>query len=804
MNSMKLQKSRTHLFVTKDPNKRFNNALELTSPATEEQLVTQLMARRQYTTQIEEIKKQKKNQNYYFFIQQKEAIWFTFTSQTKTIFPKIEKSNSNYIHCNLLHQLFEEEFQKIQYNQQQDTVFKEKISHIPQWDPFKTFWDIVILISLVWIAIYMPYRIAFINHLSPGLIAIESILDLIFMIDLILIFFSCYYDQCNDLIEDHRKIVLNYLTGWFLFDLISIMPITQIATFTNQEQAWFLVANKICRLFRVVKISQILKNAQFLDNQKLQWILNIVNIQTAQLLRIFVTSVILSNYFACFWYISAHLISDSDNWIEFSNIEGQPNYSYYIDSYYWAQQTLTTVGYGDFKARNNLEFLTAIVWIVIGGVFYSMVIGNLTSRLQELDSESQYKEIISQFKTLFKMSNVLDEIQKNVYNYLRYNNRENISWQLQFQNWFSYLPQYLQQEIILYTCYKKIIKVEQASHNLHFAVCLLPSLRLLKLKKGELVYLKGDPVDEIFCVLDGQVQYRTQYGKVLMDVPQGNIFGELEFFKKYKYVKQQEREYFVIAMENSILMNIQSDKYFELIEKFPDLMKILSFQAEKKRLHIYNQLNQYSRHRQRELQNSQRLEQIKSANNIDAYHHEERQKKRSIIFLDSHSRTIELLERLIQNKNKKWISLQARFHKVVNMIMFANRTIEKTIETKHNMEKSTASKSSKVSPILNIIQTRRRAHVMQNFVIKFKHKSILKKQQQTHRSLKDIFGISSQEDEKDFIIEKITLDNSIIQRLNNVHKLVDSLGSVRWMNTIAKKGLEDEIQVIQKLVQKYI
>ena len=60
--------------------------------------------------------------------------------------------------------------------------------------------------------------------------------------------------------------------------------------------------------------------------------------------------------------------------------------------------------------------------------------------------------------------------------------------------------------------------------------------------------------------------------------------------------------------------------------------------------------------------------------------------------------------------------------------MFANRTIEKTIETKHNMEKSTASKSSKVSPILNIIQTRRRAHVMQNFVIKFKHKSILKKQ----------------------------------------------------------------------------
>ena len=37
------------------------------------------------------------------------------------------------------------------------------------------------------------------------------------------------------------------------------------------------------------------------------------------------------------------------------------------------------------------------------------------------------------------------------------------------------------------------------------------------------------------------------------------------------------------------------------------------------------------------------------------------------------------------------------------MIMFANRTIEKTLDKKHVMEKSTASKSSKVSPILNII-----------------------------------------------------------------------------------------------------
>ena len=85
---------------------------------------------------------------------------------------------------------------------------------------------------------------------------------------------------------------------------------------------------------------------------------------------------------------------------------------------------------------------------------------------------------------------------------------------------------------------------------------------------------------------------------------------------------------------------------------------------------------------------------------------------------------------------------------------------------------------------------------MESFLHKFKHKSILKKQQQTHRSLKDIFGIKSYEEEKDYIIEKITLDSSIIEQLNHVHKLVDSLGSVRWMNTIAKKGLEDEIQVI--------
>lgn len=50
----------------------------------------------------------------------------------------------------------------------------------------------------------------------------------------------------------------------------------------------------------------------------------------------------------------------------------------YIVSYYWALQTLTTVGFGDIGQHDAIEHVFASIWMISGVGFYSYIIGTMT------------------------------------------------------------------------------------------------------------------------------------------------------------------------------------------------------------------------------------------------------------------------------------------------------------------------------------------------------------------------------------------------------------------------------------------
>ena len=86
-------------------------------------------------------------------------------------------------------------------------------------------------ICLIYTLLVVPYTIAFVEVGDPfeeedRIIGI--IIDIIFFIDIILNFLTAYFDNEDNLIVDKKKIVINYLTGWFLLDLLSTLPFDQI------------------------------------------------------------------------------------------------------------------------------------------------------------------------------------------------------------------------------------------------------------------------------------------------------------------------------------------------------------------------------------------------------------------------------------------------------------------------------------------------------------------------------------------------------------------------------------------------
>ena len=89
-------------------------------------------------------------------------------------------------------------------------------------------WNILVLLMIIFISITVPYRIPFEDQTPPEWLFTDIVMDTLFIIDVILNFFTAYEDDNGELISDHKKIVVAYLKSWFLIDFLSSIPISLI------------------------------------------------------------------------------------------------------------------------------------------------------------------------------------------------------------------------------------------------------------------------------------------------------------------------------------------------------------------------------------------------------------------------------------------------------------------------------------------------------------------------------------------------------------------------------------------------
>jgi hypothetical protein len=95
---------------------------------------------------------------------------------------------------------------------------------ILHYSPGKAAWDWLILLLVIYIAIYTPYAAAFLHleHSDP-LVVVDLVVDTMFMADMLINFRTTYMHN-GELIVDPRHIAVNYLRSWFLIDAISAIP----------------------------------------------------------------------------------------------------------------------------------------------------------------------------------------------------------------------------------------------------------------------------------------------------------------------------------------------------------------------------------------------------------------------------------------------------------------------------------------------------------------------------------------------------------------------------------------------------
>ena len=116
----------------------------------------------------------------------------------------------------------EKEHEKIQRMRHRDS--KVHLLFYPE-DSSKENWDMFITLILLVSCVITPLRIAFGEVHEPlGWELLAVGIDVMFLIDILVLFNSAFYDSEFQIVENRKTIAKEYIKSWFLVDLLAIIP----------------------------------------------------------------------------------------------------------------------------------------------------------------------------------------------------------------------------------------------------------------------------------------------------------------------------------------------------------------------------------------------------------------------------------------------------------------------------------------------------------------------------------------------------------------------------------------------------
>lgn len=333
---------------------------------------------------------------------------------------------------------------------------------VPKWKQFipvllpesnlLLFWNLIVLLLMIYTATIMPYRISFVENDSDGWKTIENVIDFLFIFDIMVTFNSSFYRSgTNILVRSRYEIAVNYIKSWFFIDLLASIPQNLILPSSQNKSTSLVRLTRLPKLYRMIRVIRFLKLAKTMKNteyvQKLQDFFN-VNFGLYRLLTFFVTAVMIAHISACIWYSLPKIYDETDFWVINLGLQDEEEFRLYLFSLYWAFATMFTLGFGDIHAFNSMEHILSIIWMLFGVGFYSFTIGTVSSILTSVETrEKMLNNKLQILNTFAKETRLSKSIKEKIKKLLCYNSNKNFFSWIERQDLFKDLPSNLKNEV---------------------------------------------------------------------------------------------------------------------------------------------------------------------------------------------------------------------------------------------------------------------------------------------------------------------------------------------------------------------
>ena len=368
---------------------------------------------------------------------------------------------------------------------------------------FKFYFDLIIFILTWYNMIIPPIFICFYPQKNNFYNFMYIITNLFFFCDLLLGFITAYYDIEEKFIWKLPDIIINYLTTWFIPDLLCAFPFSFFSkkpeeiTSTNEFELKYLLD-----LFNLIKVFKIYNNNTFFFQY------NHYIIKQTNLLKILETSrfiylfIICGHYLACIFIFLSHL--ENPSWVTHQNLINNSKFEIYISSFYYVFATVFTVGYGDIVSINIYERFFNLILLVVGIMAYSFSISSLSNYVQNVDFKTQ--DFNEKMETLAHLKLTHEKMPKSLYNkiarFLKYKLEHVVRDKNEIMD---NLPIGLRTTLIM-EMYKPIInnfRFFKTFNSSNFIIKVILAFRPLLVMKNEKLVNEGDYIEEIIFVKRG-------------------------------------------------------------------------------------------------------------------------------------------------------------------------------------------------------------------------------------------------------------------------------------------------------------
>jgi potassium voltage-gated channel Eag-related subfamily H protein 7 len=431
----------------------------------------------------------------------------------------------------------------------------------------------------------------------PAHLAIDALVDVFFIVDIVLSFRTGFLDEAKTLVMDPHRIRRRYVRSWFALDLVSALPTQLIALAAGAYSS--LYAIKLLRLLKIGEVTHFTRSGAVHQWGKAIGLYGRPGLM--QLISFLFIYFVVCHLVACAYWAVASSRGERPPCAEWGAgawgvcdelVDDAPLAQQYASAFYWAVVTLLGNDTGPASAevatpclaaplrwmpRHTLPRRTLASWlqeknftscVIVVGIFVNaVIIGSCASLLLGMDHKAivrqQQMDAVNMHLAYNKVPAPLAARVRSYFDFLFASGLEKDEAEL-----FGDLPLKMQLQLTMIKK-KPLLQATQIFRNLaaECTVAIVNSLQPTVVLAREYVLIQGQGGDQMFFISRGLVQVTHFLGgfeQPLCQLRDGGHFGEMALLNL-----EGRRTANVLTLKNCELQILARPRFVELQDAFP-------------------------------------------------------------------------------------------------------------------------------------------------------------------------------------------------------------------------------------------